>query len=135
MPLSRFLSKKKKIGEITTHYHSLSLVVIRCHLLPLIVPLDVICCTTRCHSLSFLVTRCTTCSQSLSLDVSLVCLFINDRPIFNFHHQYSVYHNWWYSREKPQKRLTKRILKNQILAASDYIKGTLMQIWKSPYIF
>ena len=44
--------------------HSLSLFVIRCLSLSLVV----IRCTTRCHSLY----------HSLSLDVPLVCLFIND---------------------------------------------------------
>ena len=32
-------------------------------------------CTTRCHSLPLVAIRC----HSLSLDVPLVCLFINDR--------------------------------------------------------
>ena len=63
-------------------YHSLSLVLARCHLLSLVVPLVVARCTTRCHSLSLVVllvvTRCTTRFHSLSLDVPLVCLFIND---------------------------------------------------------
>ena len=82
-----------------THRHLLSLVVIRCHSLSLVVPLIVIRCTTRCHSLSLVVIRChllsfvvTRCHSlplvvplavircySLSLDVPLVCLFINDR--------------------------------------------------------
>ena len=38
---------------------SLSFVVIRCHSLPLVVPLVVIRCTTHCHSLPLVVTRCT----------------------------------------------------------------------------
>ena len=79
-------------------YHFLSLAVNHCHLLSLVVPLVVTRCTTCCHSLSFIVicchslpfvvTRCTThCHSlslviircySLSLDVPLVCLFIND---------------------------------------------------------
>ena len=88
------------------NYHSLSLLVIRCHWLSLavtrcttcchllsfvslslVVPLVVTLCTTCCHSLYHLlslfvplvVTLCTTCCNSLSLDVPLVCLFINDR--------------------------------------------------------
>ena len=86
-----------------THFHSLSfvvpLVVIRCHSLYHSLSFVVTCCTTRCHSLSFVVTRCTTrchslyhslsfvvtrCTtrfirfHSLSLDVPLVCLFINN---------------------------------------------------------
>ena len=86
---------------VVTRCHSLSLVVplvvTRCHSLSLVVPLVVTRCTTRCHSLyhslSFVVTRChslslvvllvvtlyTTRCHSLSLDVLLVCLFINDR--------------------------------------------------------
>ena len=35
-------------------------------------------CTARCHLLSLFVTRRITCCHSLSLDVSTVCLFIND---------------------------------------------------------
>ena len=55
-------------------YHLLSLVVIHCHSLSLVVPLVV----TRCYSFSFVVICCTTRYHSLSLDVPLVCLFIND---------------------------------------------------------
>ena len=44
--------------------HSLSLIAICCHSLPFVVPLVVICCHSLYHS--------------LSLDVPLVCLFIND---------------------------------------------------------
>ena len=49
----------------TTRCQLLSLAVIRYHLLSLVVPLVVTRCTTRCHS--------------LPLNVSPVCLFINDR--------------------------------------------------------
>ena len=73
-------------------YHSLSLVVICCHSLSFVVTqfvtrchlflLVVTHCKTWCHSLyhslSFLVTRCTTRCLSFSLDVPLVCLFINN---------------------------------------------------------
>ena len=74
-------------------WHSLSLVVIRCHFLYRSLLLVVTQCTTRCHSLLFVVplvvTRCyslyhslsfifTRC-HSLSLDVPIVCRFINDR--------------------------------------------------------
>ena len=45
--------------------------ITRCHLLPLAV--------ISCHSLSFFVTRCTNRCHSLSLDVSPVCLLINDQ--------------------------------------------------------
>ena len=58
--------------------HSLSFIVARCttpcHSLLLVVPLVVTRSTTCCHSLSFVVIRC----HSLSLDVPLVCLFMND---------------------------------------------------------
>ena len=47
-------------------YHSVSIVVTRCHFLLFVV--------TRCHSLSFIVTLCTTCFQSLSFIVSLVVI-------------------------------------------------------------
>ena len=61
-----------------THCHLLSLDVTRrmtrCHSLSLVVPLVVICCHSLYHSLSLVVIRC----HSLSLDVPLVCLFIND---------------------------------------------------------
>ena len=62
-----------------THCHLLSLVVIRCHSLSLVVPLIVIRCTTHCHSLSLVVPLVVIRCYSLSLDVPLVCLFINDR--------------------------------------------------------
>ena len=56
---------------------SVSLVVIRFHSLSFVV--------TRCHSLyytlSLVITRCTTCCHSLSLDVPLVCYFVNDPKI------------------------------------------------------
>ena len=67
--------------------HSLSLIVIHCHSLSLVVPLVVTRCITSLsfykqsafhYSLSFVVTHCTTCCHSLSVIVSLVCLFIND---------------------------------------------------------
>ena len=60
MPINRFLSEKRKLAEIITHYHLLSLVVIRCHSLSLAIPLVVTRCITRCHSLSLVVTRCIT---------------------------------------------------------------------------
>ena len=76
----------------TTRCQSLLFVVTRCHSLcyslslfikllhhslPLVVPLVV----TRCHSLSLVAIRC----HSLSLDVPLVCLFINDRRYILLH--------------------------------------------------
>ena len=72
--------------------HLLSLIVTHCHLLSLIVPLVATRCTTLCHSLyhllSLVIIRCHLLYYSLalvvirchssSLDVPLVCLFIND---------------------------------------------------------
>ena len=83
-----------------TRCHSLSPIIIFCYLLSFCyllyhsLSLVVTCCITRCHSLyhsmSFVVTRC----HSMSLDVPLVCLFINDNYfiIFCFLHllQYFV---------------------------------------------
>ena len=79
------LFKKGSLAKITTRCtscHSMSSVVTcchsRCHLLSVVGT----CCSTHCHSLSFVVTRCTTrCHSlyhSLSLDVPLLCLFINN---------------------------------------------------------
>ena len=100
------MRKKGKLAIMTTRCHSLSFVVIRCTLLSF--------ADTRCHSLSFVVTRCTSNSlvliqchllpfvvtrcitrcYSLSLDVSLVCLFINDpqleTKVSETKHLYSV---------------------------------------------
>ena len=73
--------------------YSLSFFVTRCHLLSFVVT----CCTTRCHSfyqtMSFVVSRChslynllsfVTRCHSMSLDVPLVCLFINDHYFIIF---------------------------------------------------
>ena len=71
-----------------TRCHSLSLIVVFCFSLSFVVS----CCTTRCHSLyhsmSFVVIRChllyhmfsfvVTCCHWMSLNVPLVCLFINN---------------------------------------------------------
>ena len=68
------------VTRCITCCHSFSLVapiVIRCHSLPLVVPLIVI----LCHSFSlvrFVAIRCHSLYHSLSLDVPLVCLFINN---------------------------------------------------------
>ena len=63
---------------VTTLYHlllhSLSPVVIGCDLLSYTVTR----CTTRCHALLLIVTRYHSLYHSLSLDVPLVCLFVND---------------------------------------------------------
>ena len=87
MPISRILSRKKrKLAEITTHCHSFSLAVIRCYSLyrplyysvSLVVPLFF----TRCHT--------------LSLDVSLVCFFINDLKLGNILSQFkSIFRKEW----------------------------------------
>ena len=62
----RLLSYLKK-RKLSRNGHSLTLVVI-------VVPLIV----THCHSLSLILTGCTTRCHSFSLDVLLVCLFINN---------------------------------------------------------
>ena len=63
---------------VVVHFHSPSFVVTccttHCHSLYHLLSFAVICCITRCHSLSPIISRC----HSLSLDVPLVCLFIND---------------------------------------------------------
>ena len=76
------------LSFVITCCHSLSLVVTRCHSLSLVVPLVVIRCHSLYHSLSLVVIRCHSLyhslslvvirCHSLSLDVPLVCLFIND---------------------------------------------------------
>ena len=81
--------------QFITRCHSLSFIVIFCYSLPFTVTrchslsFVLTCCTTRCHSLSLVVIRCAArCyslsfvvirCHSLSLDVPLVCLFMNDR--------------------------------------------------------
>ena len=59
---------------VITRCHSLSLVVIRCHLLSFAVTR----CTTHCPLLSLVVIRCHSLYYSLSFDVLLVSLFINN---------------------------------------------------------
>ena len=78
--LSSSLIRKKKISR---NHDSLSLVATRCHSLPLVAT----CCTTRCLLLSLVVLHChllTTRCHSLSLDVPLACLLINDRMNCSF---------------------------------------------------
>ena len=92
--ITRCHSLSLVVPLIVTCCHSLSLVITRCYSLWFVVT----CCTNRCHSLSlivsFVVTRCNSLSlvvalmslvviryPSLSHDVPLVCLFIND-PFF-----------------------------------------------------
>ena len=79
---SSFIRKKRKLDEMTTHYHSLSFVVTRCHSLSLVVIRchSLLLDATRCHSLyhssSFIVAHCHSWYHSLSLDVLLFCLII-----------------------------------------------------------
>ena len=73
-----------------THCHSLPLVVTLCHLLhhslSLIVLLVVTVYHLLHHSLSLIVIRC----HSLSLEVPLFCLFINDRFAFKIIYSFFV---------------------------------------------
>ena len=87
-----FINRCRSLSLIVAFYYSLSFVVTccttRCPLLYNSLSLVVILCTTHCHSLSLVVvcciTRChsfslvTTNDNSLSLDLPLVCLFINN---------------------------------------------------------
>ena len=73
---SFLFEKKKNLPKwslVRCHplYHSLSLLVIRCHSLY----------HSSNYSLSFVVTLCITRCHSLSLDVPLACLLINDLVI------------------------------------------------------
>ena len=70
------LFEKRKMSQ---NDHQLSLVVIHCHSLSPDVPLVVTRCTPRCHLLLLIAIRCSSLYHSMSLDVSLVCLFINNR--------------------------------------------------------
>ena len=90
--LIRFYSLYQSLSLAVTHCHLLWLVVIHCYSLSFVftrfitdchsLSRVVIRCTSRCHSLyhslPFAVTCCTTRCHSFSLDVSIVCLFIND---------------------------------------------------------
>ena len=80
----RIIRKKGSLAEVTTRWQFLSLVATLCttcyHLLSFVVH-----SVTHCHSLLFVITRCSTryhllsldATHSLSLDLTLVCLFIN----------------------------------------------------------
>ena len=73
-------------------YHSLSFAITHCHFLLHLVTRFTTRCHSFCyslsfivllvvisfHSFSFVVTRWTACCHLLSLDIPLVCLFIND---------------------------------------------------------
>ena len=69
---------------VVIHCHSFAHVVIHCHWLSFVV--------THCHSLYHSLLFIVTCCHSLSLDVSLACLFINDR--------YTLLFEFIYWREK-----------------------------------
>ena len=69
---SSLIWKKEKLAKMATRCHSLY------HSLSFAVPLVVTRCHSLYHSLLFVVTRCTTRCHSLSLNVPLVCLFINN---------------------------------------------------------
>ena len=87
-----FITRCHLLSLIVNFYYLLLFVVPRCHSLYFVVTcyttrchslsLLVICFTTGCHSLyqslSFVATRC----HSLSLDVPLICLFINNRKLW-----------------------------------------------------
>ena len=70
-----------------THFHLLSLFAIRFLLLSNIslVSLVAIRCTTRSYSISFFAIRCQSLYHSLSLNVPLVYLFINDPYLKSFY--------------------------------------------------
>ena len=113
---SSLIRNKGKLAKMTTrchlllfivlslviiYCHSLSFLVTRCHLLSIVVSR----CTTRCRSFSFVgtrfhslslvlplvvplvVIRCHSLYNSLPLDVSLVCLFINDVCLIILSHE------------------------------------------------
>ena len=80
--LSFVVSRCQSLSFIVTRCHSLSLVVTRCNSFSLAVTN----CTTRCHWLSLVVICCLSLHHSLSLDVPLFCLFINDQ----FQESYNV---------------------------------------------
>ena len=75
----RFITRRHSLSLIFVLCNSLSAVVIRCHLLHHSLSLVVIRCTTLCHSLYHSLSVVVTRFHLLSLDVPLVCLFINDR--------------------------------------------------------
>ena len=81
VPISRFLSKKKKIAEIT-------LIVIRCHSLPFAVTLS----HSLYRSLSFAVIRCHSMYHSLSIVVTR-CITRLVTAAFHYFH-YNSYHDY-----------------------------------------
>ena len=90
---TRFITRCHLLSLIVIFCYSLSFVVTRCHpkslvsilchslycSLSLVVPLAVTPCHSLYHSLPYVVTCCTILFRPLSLDVSLVCLFVNDQ--------------------------------------------------------
>ena len=75
------------VSLFVTRCHSLSFVLTRCYSLSLIVPIVVTRCHSLliicCHLLSFVVPLFVIHCHSLSLDVPLVCLFINNHRILS----------------------------------------------------
>ena len=78
--VSLLFDKKGKLAKMTTPCHS-SFAVTRFHSLSFFASCRTTRCTTRCHPLSLVVIRPHLLYHLLSPDVSLVCLFINDRLI------------------------------------------------------
>ena len=79
MQSGRFVSysKRRNISQNDHSVFSLSFVVTLCHSLLLVVSRFPTHYHSLYHLLSFVVTRCSSCCYLLSLDVSLVCRFIN----------------------------------------------------------
>ena len=67
------LTQPKSLWPVLICCHSLYLWLL------LVVPVVATLCTTSCHSLTFFVIRSLSLHHSLSLNVSLVCLFINNQ--------------------------------------------------------
>ena len=75
----RFYLLYHSLSFVVMRYQLFSLTVIRCHSLSLVVPLVATCFHSLYHSVSFIATHCITRSNLSSLDVPLVCYFINDQ--------------------------------------------------------
>ena len=73
-----FVTRCHSLPLIVIFCDSLSFVVTRCHSLPFVVTWSTTPCHSLYYSLSLVFIGCATRSHSLSLDVRLVCLFIND---------------------------------------------------------
>ena len=119
----------RKLTKITTHCHSWSLGVIRCHSFYY----------SLYHSLSFVVTCCHSLYDSLSLDVPLFCLSINDLKLQTSNHNLNLFSETndkktayiWFSLNK-QLRYCNSILKNHWTWAwknSNYLTGLGLTLW------